>query len=481
MGLEMAEHHEKIADVFEKFKKALIMISRGHGKTEEEISKVLHIATHNHDKEIMIVSASLGQSYRVLERIKFYIDQKEDLKFLRPKYVGGLNWEDWQETWSKQEIRTSTNCKIMCRPFNSSVRGNHVHFLFCDDVLRNDTGSITITPDQAKKIFVEDVYPCINAHNGSCYLIGTPMDENDLLYTIKNDIKSFEVVEQPCVVSDANGNWIRPIWNSHFTIGPMKECAWCGSKNVTSKGSNCTCNNCGKGKVDLVKLREEMNKMSPFSFEKEYLLNPISSGTSVFDVNILKRQSIDMLPIAVARKDCYYYCGVDVAMSQNDTGDYTVITILEEDENGIVRMIKYDRFSGASQTDILKRVQDWHKIFDFVKIMIEEKGLSYGMIRQANEDSMFDNVPNEIIGCVDGFGTNRGNKEKIIGNLIYAFSVGNLFIPQDTTILKELTAFSVVNNRLEGKRAHDDIVMSLAIAYECYLDNSDGNISVGLV
>lgn len=482
MGLELAEHHSKIAEVFVNHKKGVIIVSRGHGKTEELISYVLQIIFYQNGKEVMLVSASLAQSYRVLERIKYYIDDNEILKVLRPKYVGGLDWEDWKETWSKQEIRTSTNCKVMCRPFNSSIRGNHVHYLFFDDVLRNDTGSVTVTPEQAKKIFVEDALPCINVHNGDLFVIGTPMDEDDLLYTIKNEIEGYEVIEIPCVKMDDNGKWLEPIWPSRFSIGVMEVCE-CGSTDIKSRGSNSTCNVCGKGKVNLVKLREEMNKISLFSFEKEYMLNPVASGTSIFDADTLKKQTFIAQPLSRPNENCYYYCGVDVAMSQNDTSDYTVISILEEDDKGIVRLVKYDRFSGESQTKILQRIQYWHRVFDFVQILIEEKGLSYGMIRQANEDSMFDDEENIIKGLVEGFGTTHNNKERIIGALVYAFSVGNLFIPKDNQVLKELMGFTVVKKReggvkLEGRRVHDDIVMSLAMGYECYLAYGNSNIEV---
>jgi len=486
MGLEMAEHHKKIANVFTNFKKGLIIVSRGHGKTEELISRILHIVFYQNNKEIMLVSASLAQSYRVLERIKYYIDQNEILKVLRPKYAGSLDWEDWKETWSKQEIRTSTNCKVMCRPFNSSIRGNHVHYLFFDDVLRNDTGSVTVTPEQAKKIFVEDALPTINVHNGDLFILGTPINEQDLLYTIKNDIEGYEVVEMPCVKTDSNGKWLSAIWPSRFDICYMEKCDKCGSLDITSRGSNSTCNECGFGKINLTVLKQEMNKISPFSFEKEYMLNPVGSGASLFDADILKKQSVDMPIINKPRDNCYYYCGADIAMSQSNTADFTVICIIEEDENGVARLVKYDRFSGVSQTGILKRIQYWHRIFDFVQIMIEEKGLSYGMIRQANEDEMFNDEANIIKGLVEGFSTNRNNKERIIGALVYAFSVGNLFIPKDNEVMKELLGFSVVKTRnggikMEGRRVHDDIVMSLAMCYECFLAYSNSNTEVSYV
>jgi hypothetical protein len=229
-----------------------------------------------------------------------------------------------------------------------------------------------------------------------------------------------------------------------------------------------------------------MNKISPFSFDKEYLLNPISSGTSIFDIEVVRKQTFPENTQFVKKVNCYYYCGVDVALSQNDAADFTVISIIEEDEKNVARCIKQDRFQGESQTNILKRIQYWHEIFDFIQIYIEQTGLSYGMIRQANEDAMFDDKENRIKGLVEGFKTNQASKEKIIGQLMYAFSVGNLFIPDDSNLLQELTGFSIVKrrngaSRLEGRRIHDDRVMSLAISYDCYLTYASAPVSVSFV
>ena len=458
LHLEINWHHKEIIDALLNHKLSLIMASRGHGKTELVIAFVLWNAYYHKNKEYMIISASLGQAFRVLERIKFYIDTIPELKVLRPKFVGGLNWEDWKETWSKQEIRTSTNCKIMCRPFSSSVRGNHVDIAILDDVLRNE-GSNRLPNDMVKKIFTEDVRPIINVKNGRMYVIGTPIDEDDLLWTIKTEIPEYYCVEIKAVQMDDNGKWIKATWESRFSLKDEE------------------------GKINLYKLRSEMNRLSPFSFEKEYLLVPIGQSNCIFDMEKVKEQIKDF-NIKQGDPNKFYYCGVDIALSKSNKSDYTVITILEEDvDNNTVNCILQDRFSGLSQTEILKRIQKWHERFDFVAIYIEQNGLSYGMIRIANEDDFFDNTPNLIKGLVEGFKTTQSSKERIIGQINEAINMGTLYLPNNEILLNEMSGFGLVKKkngkyRLEGIKVHDDTVMSLAIAYECYLETRGSEITV---
>lgn len=457
LGMVFEEHHRKIANLLLDDSKRFVVIevARGHGKTYLLKAYNLWRSTFYEGRKSCIISSAKEQSWDVLLDLKRIIENNEHINFLRPSLSRIGNKKD--DKWSASHIITSTECSTKSLPFNSTIRGQHVNELICDDILR-DVNTGTIPEDKQKKLFAEAVSPVVNTLKGKLIIVGTPQTDTDIIAISKEILEEFgragDFLSLPAVEIDDKGNWIKPLWKKD---------------EVTGLGFTLD---------ELRKIRIMMNKMSPFSFEKEYLLQPSVGEQSIFKPDVIKRQTVDK-DLKIKNDDLVYFMGVDIAMSSSTVADFTVHYIIGADENNNVYACQYYREKGMKDNEILIRAQELDGHWKCNGIMMEQVGLSYGLVNTAIEEKFFldqstgKSVMNKIQGIVEGFNTSGVNKPRLISQLQSALENGTLFIPNDDLLIKELLSFrSFKRNdkyKLEGVGAHDDIVMALALAYEAYL------------
>ena len=125
-GLIIKPFHLEWFRAFYKKERSCIIAPRGSGKTEIlGVAFSLWIAFFNQFQEFLIISRTMEQSTKLLERIKLTIQENELLRKLVPK--------KFELAWSKTEINTSTRCKIFCKPYTEAVRGVHVDYVLLDE------------------------------------------------------------------------------------------------------------------------------------------------------------------------------------------------------------------------------------------------------------------------------------------------------------------------------------------------------------
>ena len=398
-------------------------------------------------------SSSMDQSKSNIEIVKNTIDTNEILMEMVPE-------KDRSAIWNKTEIKTIVNNIYFAKPFTDSSRGTHVDLLVCDDILR----SKDITQDQIKEIFWAIFYPMVQTRKGQIVVVGTRLTTDDLLGDITGEDElgekkhpEFRWKVYPACKIDDNGNLADSIWPEVYSADQLKEMR---------------------------------NAQGSLFFDREYLCNPMGGGASIFPADLIKSHLISTITNK-PKLNCLYYCGVDVAISKDSLADFTVITVIEKDKNDICRMVKMERFKGVPPVSeeerkkgvnatYIKKIKDLHKVFHFRKILIEDRGLSQGLVIDAKADR-------EIKLFVSGFLTNKNNKEELISHLLSGFQCNNLFILNNPIIIKELSAFGLKKDVRTGKETyealggHDDTVISLGLAYEAATVLSGGKASVAFV
>ena len=153
----------------------------------------------------------------------------------------------------------------------------------------------------------------------------------------------------------------------------------------------------------------------------------------------------------------HYFIGIDVALKD----DYTVITVIDKDDN----VVWYDRFNQVTAPQLISRIMAANDMWKPKKIMIEENNQGLPII----DDLKIIQKLNNIVG----FKTTASSKPEIINNLINAFATKKIKVPNDDIYVSELETFTMtISPTGKPKFAaasgfHDDIPMSLAIAWEC--------------
>lgn len=155
-----------------------------------------------------------------------------------------------------------------------------------------------------------------------------------------------------------------------------------------------------------------------------------------------------------------YYIGCDIALA--DGGDYTVITVIDSDGN----MVYVDRFRGVEAPELRARILQAYNAYKPHKCLIEENNQGLPIVQDLRRKIQ-----------VEGFYTTNETKNEIINELIAAFSLKDIKILNDEILKEELNSFVFKYSKLGKIRfeaaygAHDDMVMSLAIAWKAYMDN----------
>lgn len=192
--------------------------------------------------------------------------------------------------------------------------------------------------------------------------------------------------------------------------------------------------------------------LSPKIFQQEYLAEFIDSS-SIFN-NISEVSTIDMIDSPI--KGDTYYAGIDIGL----INDASVLSIINS--NG--EMVKYYRWENIESPELIQDIININSKWNFKKILIENNNQGLPIYQDLRRK----------INNIEQFNTNSKTKVEMINDLIHAFNTKSLRIPKDEYLRIELEAFIFKQNDnghikfMADSGFHDDCVISLAIAYQCY-------------
>ena len=211
--------------------------------------------------------------------------------------------------------------------------------------------------------------------------------------------------------------------------------------------------------ADIEAIEGWKSSMPSKRFEQEILAEFVDAATVFSNIN-----ELIYTPTGTTEN---YYAGIDIAMKN----DYTVVSIL--DDNGY--MVAMDRFTDVDVTTLVNRVYDFLSKYKIKKTYIElnNQGLP-----------VFNLLQEKLYSKIEGFNTTATSKPEIINKLIAAFSIKEIRIIDNEILKNELESFEekythtgkVTFSAPSGM--HDDTVMSLAIAWECYNKNKHSYIAI---
>jgi len=149
------------------------------------------------------------------------------------------------------------------------------------------------------------------------------------------------------------------------------------------------------------------------------------------------------------------YAGIDIGL----VGDASVLSIIDSNGN----MIGYERWERVEAPDLINKIIEVNNKWKFDKIMIENNNQGLGI---------YQDLKRKINNIVD-INTNTKTKPQMIERMIHLFNMKQIKVLNDPLIKLELEGFIFINSngnvKYEASNGlHDDIVMSMAIAINCY-------------
>jgi len=308
-------------------KKKLLMLPRGTFKsTIATVAFPLFALMNNPELSIMIDNEAYKNSKRFLAEAKGHIKGNKFLQEIAVNEAGEYLLEPndnipggWTEdsVILKHRKRPRKEPSIFCSGVDTVATGMHPHIIIMDDLVseRNVT-----TDDQIEKTkqHYRFAYSLLEP-GGILIVIGTRYHMFDLYSEIIED-DSFEKLIRPAILP--NGKLFFP------------------------------------SRLGYNKLEELKRAQGIYIFNSQYMLNPLSSENAIFKEEWFKWYTPDELP-----KRLYYFITVDLAISQKETADYTVVNVAAVDPDNQIWEIEYrrGRFTPQETADHIFELYDKYK------------------------------------------------------------------------------------------------------------------------
>ena len=211
------------------------------------------------------------------------------------------------------------------------------------------------------------------------------------------------------------------------------------------------------------KLEQYRNTLSELKFRSEYLGLFITDGGYVFKNIagcILSDSDITGDPVCV---------GIDWAVG-ND-GDDTVLSLLDVNANA-VEFIRLNNMSPVEQIDTIVKTLNSRPTLK--KVVVEQNSIGNVYLDMLKHKYSRHSI-------ITKFNTTNESKRRIIEQLSTAFQNENIHIQNDRELINQLQHYAVEKTAkgytYNGQGAHDDYVMSLAMAYDALTAKSNYCVS----
>lgn len=430
MGGQYKWFHREWFNAFHNKERSAIVAPRGHGKSFIlGVAYPLWYTFFNEGKKFMMVSPTQNTSKRLLRELKERIYNNELLQQLKP--------ENRNKEWTKSYIQTSTNCDIFSQTYSDNARGEHIDRLIGDEAAYFDD----------KDIFKTVFTPMVNKADGHICLISTPKSNSDLVMEMKENERYTEPNGFSKVYRAVDEDTGEPLWPEEFDEEKLEE------------------------------IRKEQGKLK---FEREYLCNPVASGTPAFPLDkindaLLRGEDVRLYksPSQIEdddeRESMGFYIGVDIGLSDAYEAGWTVFIVVEKFRNGDVVLRDVWRSKGLTQPAVENKLRSYSSTWNPRMIYMDASTFGKNYV-----ESLKGELP------VRGVSFTRDNRMDMLITLGKYFDEENLILPSDKEdvqtqkqveqLEKELAAMYITETDRTGQQTMDtnatwdDMVMALALS-----------------
>ncbi len=409
LGFDFPSYIQEWHELMETTQRTVIICSRDHGKSVFMHAWVVwKLIFEEPPYQMLYISSNQKQTLVHMRDI--------DKMFTHPmlkKYKPARGW-------AIGNITLTNGNQILERSVGSQIRGLHPQEIVIDDPLKefSMTGIQKVTD-----WFYGDMIPTLH-HTASLRVIGTPFSYTDIYQQLAEN-PAYTVNTYPC-------------------LNALNEPLWPDRWNYEA----------------LMARKAEVGSMM---FTREYMCVPISTGTSLFNPEHLDNAKNKDLVLKPLKREGYkYFVGVDPAISTD--GDYNVITVIEMDEEENKSVVYVDRSKNVEFRENIQKVKLIGQLFRPEAILFETNTFAKSFTQELRQVADLN---------IHDFNTTRRKKQEIILNLQMTLENNKMNFPYGneesrrvtSVLLEELSMFAITERgKFEGVGAHDDMVMSLALA-----------------
>lgn len=351
----------------------------------------------------------------IVMTIKFSLEKKGVSVILEPTQAQGRRvYKQIIDCLDGSGCIESANSTLLTITFTN---GSEILFKSCEqdtDALRGFTVSNLLVIDEGAFVPSDTyniLYPTTDAHNAPILIISTPLFMNGEYYDL----------------------YMEGLSDSEM----VRSYDW--SKYDTSKY------------LSNDKLEYYRKTVAPLKFKSEYLGQFIAEGSYTFG-DIMK--SVD----DKKKRGLPVYGGIDWGTGA-DEGDYTVLTLMDDDMN-VTEIQAFKNLDSVEQIDRIARTLNAYPTLKRVQVEMNSIGRVF-----------YEHLKKKTKVTLKEFTTTNDTKRRIIEQLIEAFNTEEITIYYDEELIRELQHYAVQKtskgytyNGADG--VNDDYVISLALCYD---------------
>ena len=291
VGYPTADFQKEIIRIAEDFdeKLAVIVAFRGSGKSTliSLVYAIWSIVGKQHAKFVILFSQTQGQSRQLLANIKMEFETNELLR----KDFG--SFEESNDEWRSTTLVLSRyKAKIMVVSTGEAIRGYRYEqfrpdLMIFDDIEDNDSVRTKEGRDKTYQFVTSQAIPAGDT-NTKVIMIGNLLHEDSIIRRFMNEInlKTRDGIYRSYpFLKDG-----KPLWPEKFI---------------------------SRASIEALKRKVGNDKI----FRREYMLEIVPEDDQVIDLNWI--QYYDELPLLVGNGYRFTAIGVDLAISDRDSADYT--------------------------------------------------------------------------------------------------------------------------------------------------------------
>lgn len=434
---QMNWHHLEWGQLIQQYNKLCIIAPRNHGKSyffshaypiwklyrynANMIRKGKNVADGQRG---YLISNETDLVQDFLEQIKITVEEND---LLREALIPAD-----KNLWIKNSIRCKNGARLNLKSYGGSFRGRHPSWIVCDDFLKDSVIYSEVQRSKSKDYFHSVIMNAINP-GGQVIVVGTPFHATDLYGDLKEKRghNAWRVFEYPAISPQGE-----VLWPDRFTYD------------------------------DLMEKKESQGNII---FSRENLCRPISSDSSIFPWEVLKRSMVGMHEYKLVkniesfpRKFSRVITACDLALSASVGADYSVFTTWGIDDTyKEMWLLHFWRGRGKRYEQQISIMKTIHLNFRSDIVVIEANQFQKVMADMAAEE----NLP------VVPHTTTAANKNDLVNGLpglSIMFERGRIKFPtgdqfsKDVAdlVLGEFANIAWTDKGIQGIGEHDDCCMS---------------------
>lgn len=452
------------------YKKVCIAMPRGHGKSQHlSFAYPLWEIAKNHNIRILIISKTARTASKFAQQIMGFIENNQKYrawaKAIDPKSVGvgpkfrKIAGRRVEEKWSSdgfiidRDNMTLKDPTLTCVGLFGSILGGRADLIIADDIVDQVNSE---TPDQREKVkrwFYDTVLPCL-VPGGRVLYLGNTWQADDLIADLLNNVQFDYRKKLAAIKHEAER---QDLWQQYGnmlldeSIHPLQKRSmldtfYFQNREEMDKGVDVLW-------PELFPYRDlyAQRLFNSFSFQRMMMCDASQNPNQIIKEEWIQESLRKGKKLKLQRPVRYGLTtsdttgGLDLAISEKDTADYTALITVDMVEYGmdeiktgdyVIRDLISGHFSPAKTRQIVKEA-----FFDIghSELRVESVGFQQSIVNDLID------VPG-MAGYVKGYKTGSEKNDEFIGVNVIAtlFEQGKIIIPADDRDVRTMEEVSAL-------------------------------------